>query len=566
MTYLVKFGLLGVLAAAPQDPAVFAVDLAKMDLATLHRTANSPAVKRDVEKLSLAFREIGRRGDPSSVKVLATNPMTPLSYPVIRARIYGLANIRSPESVQAMRDMLVVASQTNIEVAIFIEDFRTALHVLTGADEGPSRAFWERWWTDNRRTFSMSDKRPWLPERQALRWKGFWGTDYLAQLPAPPKPESNATSVADAVQKLGATEAAERLGAADYLARSGDAAALQALHQAAGNPRLQRDEELFASVLRAIARRGDPSSVSVLANKPFSVRDYDAIRTRIWGLARIRTPESINALVQLSQVASPLRGDAFTFIHDFQTALVVLTGIDKGPGKQTWFQWWRGAKNGYRVPKQRPWMSQLHELRWEEFWGEEYVGGQRPVTPGVPSMTVAAAIAALSKSDGDSIAAAAALSHAPDAASLRALHRAANNGNVQKNPPLLTAVLKAIGRRGDPSSIPVLIDNPLSVRDFDVIRARIYGLANIRTNAALDALVAAIKKASPPPGEAFAFIEDIRTVGCVLSGEDHGPWKFGWDQWWRGVSKSFTVPAQRPKITPLMAVRWEDFWGEKYGG
>ena len=69
--------------------------------------------------------------------------------------------------------------------------------------------------------------------------------------------------------------------------------------------------------------------------------------------------------------------------------------------------------------------------------------------------------------------------------------------------------LRALGRRGEPTSVPILGDKPLSVLSYDVIRARIFGLANIRAKSSIDALISAMKLASPPPGEPFVFARGL---------------------------------------------------------
>ena len=46
---------------------------------------------------------------------------------------------------------------------------------------------------------------------------------------------------------------------------------------------------------------------------------------------------------------------------------------------------------------------------------------------------------------------------------------------LRKDPELYAQLLKAIGQHGNPSSIPILKDSLWSVRDREVIRARLFG-------------------------------------------------------------------------------------------
>ena len=63
--------------------------------------------------------------------------------------------------------------------------------------------------------------------------------------------------------------------------------ALEALHDLYWNePRLGENENMFAKLLKAIGRQGDPSSVKVLSHKPFKYLTWDV------GVARIMAPRS----------------------------------------------------------------------------------------------------------------------------------------------------------------------------------------------------------------------------------------------------------------------------------
>jgi HEAT repeat protein len=536
-------------------------------LAVLHQAAGASGVAQDRERLAAVFRAIGPHGNRSSIAVLSRSPTTPPDYRVIRARIYSLAQIRDLESVQALLGMMALDLQTEGESAFFLEDFRVALMVLTGVDHGPSNFLWDDWWRRSRQGFRLPAGRPVIAEFHRLRWEGGTGAPYVAELPARAPADTSGWTLERATTAAQGSNAAEREAALAFLGSTDDAAALAVLHRLAASATVQGNPEVFAAVLRAIGRRGAPSSVSVLSDRPMAVRDFQVVLARIYGLANVRTKESVDALIALIQLASPVPGEGFIFVEDAAAGLHILTGHDRGIGKESWVQWWRAQRASFAVPAERPWLPPLPRLRYAAFWGEDYTTPRTaPTRPDDAGMDLAAARRALSGSDpAQRLAALSALSRSTDSGALQLLHRTAGSRATQSDPRYFAEVLSAIGRRGDRSSVSVLADKPLSVFDYDVIRARIYALANIRTTESIDALMSAMTLASPPPGEPFVFIDDLRTALCVLTGTDHGPWKTAWNQWWRQNRQGFVVPEDRPEIAPLLALRWEGARGEPYG-
>jgi hypothetical protein len=124
----------------------------------LHRLGRERKVMKAPEVAAAVLRAIGQHADPTSVAILAREPFEPETIPCLRARILGLARIRTLASLEALMD-----------------DARIALMLLTGVDQGRSPELWERWWRDNRKTFAIPTAMPLLPRELRDQWNGYWG-------------------------------------------------------------------------------------------------------------------------------------------------------------------------------------------------------------------------------------------------------------------------------------------------------------------------------------------------------------------------------------------------------
>ncbi len=290
-------------------------------LEALHRYAKGSAAAKHPARLVAVLRAVARHGDPSSIDVLARTPANPPDYRVIRARIYGLAHIRSPDAVDALLDLMNLDRQTSVEPAVFSEDFRTALRILTGVDQGPSKEFWDAWWRRQDKSKVLPLGRPWLPDLPRLRYEGGMGEAYEPELPEPTAPDTTGSTVGSTVAALKGSDASARDAALAFLGHMNSKDALDALIAAVRSKSAKDDPELFAALLRAIGRHGDPSTIAVLSNKPFAVPTFGAVRARIYGLANVRTNEAIDALIAMIQLGSPSPGQPFVFMDDAGTAL-----------------------------------------------------------------------------------------------------------------------------------------------------------------------------------------------------------------------------------------------------
>jgi len=124
----------------------------------------------------------------------------------------------------------------------------------------------------------------------------------------------------------------------------------------------------------------------------------------------------------------------------------------------------------------------------------------------------------------------------------------------------LPALLSAVARRGDARARAVLTDDVQAQLLAPTIRARLLGLARIRSKESIDDLMTL--------ADTVGFIgmhnhlEDFRLALVVLSGVDHGRSLDAWRAWWRGVKDGYTPPPKAPELNAADATRWREFWRE----
>jgi hypothetical protein len=163
---------------------------------------------------------------------------------------------------------------------------------------------------------------------------------------------------------------AVRSAAVDALGRMEHPDALAALHATLERDRKQLKEEppRLAALLRAIARHGSESSIPVLTEDIFQSPDRGILTARILGLARIRSPKSVEELFKLMRLAPRQRVN--DYMEDFRLALVALTGVDKGTDQQLWLEWYGDHKSKLEIAPDMPELPRELRRRWNAFWGE----------------------------------------------------------------------------------------------------------------------------------------------------------------------------------------------------
>jgi HEAT repeat protein len=161
---------------AVRDAAVDA--LGHMDhpdaLSALH-----DALKRDKKALldaptryAALLRAIARHGKESSIPDLVDGAFESSDKKLVTARILGLAHVRSPKSVEEL--MRLVRSSHRSWEGSQMSDFRLALAVLTGADEGTERQAWIHWYGDHKGKIVVTPQLPELPPELLKRWNSYW--------------------------------------------------------------------------------------------------------------------------------------------------------------------------------------------------------------------------------------------------------------------------------------------------------------------------------------------------------------------------------------------------------
>lgn len=127
--------------------------------------------------------------------------------------------------------------------------------------------------------------------------------------------------------------------------------------------------------------------------------------------------------------------------------------------------------------------------------------------------------------------------------------------------PTYATLLQAIGRHGKESSIPTLCEDALAVTDRDVVRARVLGLANIRSTASVEALFDLVRRVDRRRIQPS--MPDFRLAVACLTGADEGVSYDRWIAWWNDNKRSLSVPAEPPRLPKELQTRWDKFWGER---
>jgi len=147
-------------------------------------------------------------------------------------------------------------------------------------------------------------------------------------------------------------------------------AALEALHSCyKRNTTLRKNDQLSGVLLKAIGQHGDPSSIAVLSDSPFSTVNGPAIKARILGLGNIRDKGSVEALVGLMKKVS--RRKIEPFMGEFRMSMLRLTGHDEGTSVDLWMKWWNNNKRTFKVAEVAAPMPRMDQVRWDDYWGNE---------------------------------------------------------------------------------------------------------------------------------------------------------------------------------------------------
>ena len=141
--------------------------------------SNKKALTDDEARLAELLKSIGRLGDPKGVETLIDSPFSAKSYPVIRARLLGLGNIRDASAIEGLVEM---ASKVGVrDLDRYMGDIRLALVQLTGQDQGDDPRQWGTWWRENKKGYEVSPEAKPLPTEMRVRWNEYWGIEEQAK-------------------------------------------------------------------------------------------------------------------------------------------------------------------------------------------------------------------------------------------------------------------------------------------------------------------------------------------------------------------------------------------------
>jgi hypothetical protein len=133
-------------------------------------------LRKDDDLGGKTLKAIARHGNPKSIGLLAEDPFDSANHGAIQARILGLGNIRSKESVEALIGMMRLVGP--LKVSPYMDDFRLALFVLTGHDEGRAAELWFKWWNEHKKDVTVASEAPELPRIETARWNAYWGMEF----------------------------------------------------------------------------------------------------------------------------------------------------------------------------------------------------------------------------------------------------------------------------------------------------------------------------------------------------------------------------------------------------
>jgi hypothetical protein len=129
-------------------------------------------LKDDPLFFAAVLRACAQHAQEDTIELLVSDVWSTTDRRVFKARVLGLANIRSDASLEALLNLTNQAGKDKLQP--YLEDVRLALMVLTGEDQGGALPPWWDWWNENRKTFHVAPELPKLPRDAEQKWKAFW--------------------------------------------------------------------------------------------------------------------------------------------------------------------------------------------------------------------------------------------------------------------------------------------------------------------------------------------------------------------------------------------------------
>jgi len=130
------------------------------------------SLRKDPELYAALLKAIGQHASPSSIPLLKEGLWSVQDRSVIQARILGLGQIRTEAAAEALIGLMRTGGRAVIQP--FMEDFRLALAVLTGVDQGRSQDLWTTWWNENRAKLKIDPRPPTIAKPLQRAWDSYW--------------------------------------------------------------------------------------------------------------------------------------------------------------------------------------------------------------------------------------------------------------------------------------------------------------------------------------------------------------------------------------------------------
>lgn len=129
-------------------------------------------MEKDQDLAARVLKAIGQFGNPRAIELLAKNPFETPAYPAIKARLMGLANIRSKESLAKIIGMMQMVGLWTDQA--YMDDVRLALLRLTGQDLGKDPNQWFMWYENNRSKIEIPKDPPQMNKLDQYMWDSYW--------------------------------------------------------------------------------------------------------------------------------------------------------------------------------------------------------------------------------------------------------------------------------------------------------------------------------------------------------------------------------------------------------
>ena len=133
--------------------------------------------------------------------------------------------------------------------------------------------------------------------------------------------------------------------------------------------KLRKNPELYEALIKGICQHADPKSFPLIADFKLNDETRDTLKARILGIARYRTPEAVEELFDLMKRFG--KGRVQPYMGDISTALMVLTGVDKGKSQAAWTEWWNDNKRSLEISAGLPKLPKKTLSSWSRYWGLE---------------------------------------------------------------------------------------------------------------------------------------------------------------------------------------------------